>query len=76
MGGEVFRTTSDSGDVVVGFAGESGLGTMRSMAVEGSNVDLATELTNMVVAQRAFSANSKVFQTGSELLTEVVNLSR
>ena len=76
MGGEVYRTSSDSGDVVVGFAGESGLGTMRSMAIEGSNVDLATELTNMVVAQRAFSANSKVFQTGSELLTEVVNLSR
>ncbi|SNY92150.1 flagellar hook protein FlgE [Cohaesibacter sp. ES.047] len=76
MGGEVFRTTSDSGDVMVGFAGESGLGTMRSMAIEGSNVDLATELTNLVVAQRAFSANSKVFQTGSDLLTEVVNLSR
>ena len=76
MGGEVFRTTSDSGDVMVGFAGQGGLGTMRSMAIEGSNVDLATELTNLVVAQRAFSANSKVFQTGSDLLTEVVNLSR
>ncbi|WP_319532065.1 flagellar hook protein FlgE [uncultured Cohaesibacter sp.] len=76
MGGEVYRTTSDSGDVMVGFAGEGGLGTMRSMAIEGSNVDLATELTNLVVAQRAFSANSKVFQTGSDLLTEVVNLSR
>ncbi|PLW75519.1 flagellar hook protein FlgE [Cohaesibacter celericrescens] len=76
MGGEVFRTSSDSGDVVVGFAGENGLGTMRSMAIENSNVDLATELTNMVVAQRSFSANSKVFQTGSDLLTEVVNLSR
>ena len=76
LGGEVFVTTEASGDVMVGFPGESGFGTMRSKAVEGSNVDLANELTNMIVAQRSFSANSKVFQTGSDLLNEVVNLKR
>nr|WP_321454779.1 flagellar hook protein FlgE [uncultured Cohaesibacter sp.] len=76
MGGEVYSTTNESGDVQVGFPGENGLGTMVSGAVEGSNVDLAEELTNLIVAQRSFSASSKVFQTGSDLLSEVVNLTR
>nr|WP_321526958.1 flagellar hook protein FlgE [uncultured Cohaesibacter sp.] len=76
MGGEVYTTTNESGDVQVGFPGENGMGLMVSGAVEGSNVDLAEELTNMIVAQRSFSANSKVFQTGSDLLSEVVNLTR
>ena len=76
QGGEVYSTTNESGDVQVGFPGENGLGTLVSGAVEGSNVDLAEELTNLIVAQRSFSASSKVFQTGSDLLSEVVNLTR
>ncbi|SFN83614.1 flagellar hook protein FlgE [Cohaesibacter marisflavi] len=76
MGGEVFTTTNESGDVQVGFPGDNGMGTLISSAIEGSNVDLAEELTNLIVAQRSFSADSKVFQTGSDLLSEVVNLAR
>nr|WP_321981468.1 flagellar hook protein FlgE [uncultured Cohaesibacter sp.] len=76
MGGEVFSTTNESGDVQVGFPGDNGMGTLVSSAIEGSNVDLAEELTNLIIAQRSFSADSKVFQTGSDLLSEVVNLAR
>ena len=49
----VYTTTNESGDVQVGFPGENGMGLMVSGAVEGSNVDLAEELTNMIVAQRS-----------------------
>jgi len=47
-----------------------------SGALEGSNVDIAEELTNMIESQRNYTANSKSFQTGSELLDILVNLKR
>jgi len=72
--GNVFQVNSDSGSLVIGNAGNGGLGTIQSSELETSTVDLATQLTNMVVAQNAYGANSKVFQTGSDLLTELTNL--
>lgn len=74
--GDVFQTTKDSGDVLVGFAKTGGRGSIISGAKERSTVDLATELTQMIEAQRGYQANSKVFQAGSELLDVVVNLKR
>jgi flagellar hook protein FlgE len=74
--GNVFSQSTDSGDVRIGFAGESGMGTVVSGAVENSNVDIAQELTSMIESQRSYTANSKVFQTGSELLDVLVNLKR
>ena len=47
-----------------------------SGALEGSNVDLTQELTNMVVAQRAFQANAKVITTGDQILQEIVAMLR
>jgi flagellar hook protein FlgE len=47
-----------------------------SKTLEQSTVDLATELTTMIDAQRGYTANSKVFQTGSELMDVLVNLKR
>ena len=74
--GNVFQASSDSGDVQVGFP-ETGLfGSMFSGALEQSTVDLAGELTTMIDSQRNYSANSKVFQTGSELMDVLVNLKR
>ena len=49
-----------------------GLGTIVSSSLENSTVDLATELTDMIQAQSAYEANSKVFQTGANLL-DVLN---
>lgn len=74
--GNVYSPNLDSGNVQVGLAGQGGLGTIQSGALEDSNVDLANELTSMIEAQRGFTANSKSFQTGADLLDVVVNLKR
>jgi flagellar hook protein FlgE len=76
LAGNVFAPSVDSGDVQVGFAGVGGFGTMVSSALEQSTVDLASELTAMIESERNYTANSKVFQTGSELMDVVVNLKR
>lgn len=76
ISGNVFSANSDSGDVQIGIAGTASLGNIVSGALERPTVDLATELTTMVEAQRSYTANSKVFQTGSELLDVLVNLKR
>lgn len=76
ISGNVFAVSEDSGPVRIGFAGEAGLGEVLSGALESSNVDIAEELTNMIEAQRSYTANSKSFQTGSELVELVVNLKR
>lgn len=74
--GNVYSATADSGDVELGAAGRNGFGSLLSSALEQSNVDLASELTSMIESQRSYSANSKVFQTGAEILDVLVNLKR
>jgi flagellar hook protein FlgE len=74
--GTVFDPTSDSGDIRVGTPNSGGLGALVSGALENSNVDLGSELTDMIESQRSYSANSKVFQTGAELMEILVNLKR
>jgi flagellar hook protein FlgE len=74
--GNVFTTSLESGSVGIGFAQSGGLGSILSRTLEQSTVDLAGELTTMIDAQRGYTANSKVFQTGSELMEVLVNLKR
>jgi len=74
--GNVYAQSPDSGVVVMGYAGNGGYGTILSGALEDSNVDIAEELTSMIESQRNYTANSKVFQTGSELMEVLVNLKR
>jgi flagellar hook protein FlgE len=74
--GNVYTPSSDSGDLQMGFPGSGGLGSMISGALENSNVDIAEELTNMIESQRSYTANSKVFQTGADLMDILVNLKR
>jgi flagellar hook protein FlgE len=76
ISGNVYSPSVDSGVVVLGFAGSSGFGDIVSGALESSNVDLAEELTKMIESQRTYTANSKVFQTGSDLMDVLVNLKR
>ncbi len=76
LAGNVFEATKSSGDVQVGFADTSGMGSILSSTLEQSTVDLASELTTMIDAQRGYSANSKVFQTGAELMDVLINLKR
>jgi flagellar hook protein FlgE len=76
LAGNVYSPSNDSGVVVMGYAGNSGYGKILSGALEDSNVDIAEELTSMIESQRNYTANSKVFQTGSELMEVLVNLKR
>ena len=74
--GNVYSQSASSGVIITGFPGEGTFGTVKSNALEASNVDLASELTEMIQAQRSYTANSKVFQTGSDLMDVLVNLQR
>lgn len=76
LSGNVFAPSGESGDVQLGFATGSGFGSISSGALEASNVDIGAELTSMIEAQRSYTANSKVFQTGSDLMDILVNLKR
>jgi flagellar hook protein FlgE len=74
--GDAFAITTTSGDLQIGFPTEGGRGKLVSGALEQSNVDMASELTDMIVAQRDYTANSKVVQTSSDLLDVLMSLKR
>ena len=76
LAGNVYAQSSESGSVTIGFANQGKLGAVVSGALENSDVDIAEELTSMIAAQRSYTANSKVFQTGSDLMDVLVNLKR
>jgi flagellar hook protein FlgE len=72
VNGGAYLQTSASGPVYLGTAGGAGFGSIEASSLESSTVDLATELTEMIQAQSAYEANSKVFQTGADIL-DVLN---
>ena len=74
--GNTFQTSGNSGLSMTGYAGSESGTFIISGALEGSNVDLTRELTNMVIAQRAFQANAKVITTGDQILQEIVAMLR
>jgi flagellar hook protein FlgE len=75
----LWRTSAASGPETPaggGVPGTVGLGAVVSGVVEMSNIDLATEFTSLISAQRGFQANSRVITTSDEMLQELVNLKR
>jgi flagellar basal-body rod protein FlgG len=76
LGQNLLQQTLASGDPIQGVPGQTGLGTIQQNALEGSNVDMATEMVNMIVGQRAYEANSKTIQTCDQMLQLVNNLKR
>ena len=66
----------DSGKVTFTIAGQMGTGNIATGGLESSNVDLARELSNMIIAQRAINANSRVFSTASSILETLSQLGR
>ena len=77
LGDNLYRASNNSGAAVVGPpGGVAGHGTIVPGALEMSNVDLALEFTNMIIAQRGFQANSRAITTSDEMLQELVNLKR
>ncbi len=75
-GGNLFSETRESGPAITGLPGTGGFGTIASNSLEQSNVDMAEEFVDMILAQRAFQANSRTIVTTDQLLQEVVNLKR
>ncbi|WP_262172919.1 flagellar basal body rod protein FlgG [Saccharococcus sp. Marseille-Q5394] len=76
LGGNTFEVTSNSGEPHLGTGTTNGLGEIQSGFLEMSNVDLAEEFTEMIVAQRGFQANTRIITTSDEILQELVNLKR
>ena len=74
--GNTFQSSGNSGVAMQGLAGGATGTFIVSGSLEGSNVDLTQELTNMVVAQRAFQANAKVITTGDQIMQEIVSMLR
>ena len=76
MGENIFATGNNSGMAVKGWAGSTVSADIAPGNLEMSNVDLAQEFTNMIVAQRGFQANARVITTSDTLLNEIVQLKR
>ena len=69
--GNIFIQTINSGEVNLKSPGEGGVGTLSPSSLEASNTELSEELTDMIVAQRAYQASSKVITTTDELLDDL-----
>ena len=76
LGRTLFRETEASGDPVVGIAGQDGLGTLTQGFLEMSNVNVVDEMVALIIAQRAYEANSKAVTTSDTMLGIVNNLKR
>lgn len=76
VGETSFRASANSGAPEIGIAGEGRRGTLIGGALEMSNVDLAAEFTNLILAQRGFQASSRVITTSDSVLEELVNIKR
>jgi flagellar hook protein FlgE len=76
VGGGLFRSTSAAGETFVDTADNFAETNINSGTLEGSNVDLAQEFTEMITSQRAYQSNARVISTSDEMLTEAVNLKR
>jgi flagellar basal-body rod protein FlgG len=74
QGGNMLLQTSASGAPVAGNPGITGFGTVMQGFVEGSNVNIVTEITNLITAQRAYEMNSKVITSANEMLSTLTNL--
>ena len=64
------------GEITVGTAGTEGFAALRPGALEGSNVDMAEEFTNMIIAQRAYSACAKTFSVGDQMIELATRLTQ
>jgi flagellar hook protein FlgE len=76
VGGNNYMQSNNSGAPIVAGAGENGSGRLQAGALEMSNVDLSTEFTEMIIASRAYQANSRSITTSDEMLQELLNLKR
>jgi flagellar hook protein FlgE len=74
MGNGDYSTTLASGTATIGVSGTSGLGSMQGGALEASNVNISAEFSDLIIAQRAFEANSKAVTTFDTVTQETINM--
>ena len=75
-GESIFAATLNSGQPLIGLPGEGGNGQIKPGSLEMSNVELAMEFTNLIIAQRGFQANARSISSSDEMLADIVNLKR
>jgi len=73
-GGNVYIQTANSGDPIIGTAATAGRGYIQSSALEASNVDLSSSLTQLIIVQRGYQANGKTITTSDQLLQTLIGL--
>ena len=76
LSGNAYAITADSGEAVLNFATEGGSGRVSANALENSTTDIARQFTDLIIAQRAYSAATKIITTGDELLEEIARVKR
>jgi flagellar hook protein FlgE len=76
LDGQAFMRTVESGEARVTDASSNGVGKLVTGSLERSNVDIATEFTKLIVAQRAYTANTRIVTASDELLQETINMRR
>lgn len=74
VGGNLYRLSSNSGSLTIGTAGTGGRGAFQTSALEASNADLSLALTNLIVIQRGYQANSKTITTSDQMLNTLLQL--
>jgi flagellar hook protein FlgE len=74
--GNVFRETDTSGTVVLNAAGTGSAGSISPSSLEASNIDVASEFTNMIITQQAYSASAQIITTANQMLDEVIRIVR
>jgi flagellar basal-body rod protein FlgG len=76
LGGNLFKSTTASGDATTGAPGENGIGQIYSGMLENSNVSVVEEMVNMIIAQRAYEVNSRAVKAADDMLSQINNLTR
>ena len=76
LDGQAFMRTAESGEARVTDSSSNGVGKLVAGSIERSNVDIASEFTKLIVAQRAYTANTRVVTTSDEMLQETLNMRR
>lgn len=74
VGGNAWAQTATSGEAILGRPGQNGMSMVKGQALEESNVDMGTELVNMIISQRAYQANAQTITTQSEILQTLINI--
>ncbi len=74
--GQAFTADLNSGTPLAADAGGNGAGSLSTSSVESSNVDIASEFSKLIVAQRAYSASTKVVTTADDLLQQTIDMKR